>query len=108
MLLAQAQEAGVVLNEEQHDFLADSLEEIDVCDGLQLQAIANFKVDHVDAYDSNYDDEAIANVIFLENLSPVGSLNGNTVEPHYDSYIHSEGFGDSSSQQQEEKRDGTS
>ncbi|GJV46428.1 hypothetical protein Tco_1430964 [Tanacetum coccineum] len=27
MLLAQEQEAGVVLNDEQHDFLADSLEE---------------------------------------------------------------------------------
>nr|GEW06813.1 reverse transcriptase domain-containing protein [Tanacetum cinerariifolium] len=32
MILAQAQEAGVVLNDEQQDMLADSLEETDDCD----------------------------------------------------------------------------
>ncbi|GJU28603.1 hypothetical protein Tco_1167224 [Tanacetum coccineum] len=52
-----------------------------------LQAIANFKADHVDAYDSNYDDKATANAIFMENLSPVGSINDDTVEPRYDSDI---------------------
>ncbi|GKA87575.1 hypothetical protein Tco_0809339, partial [Tanacetum coccineum] len=51
MLLAQAQEVGVVLDEEQHDFLADSLEETDDYEDLQLQATTNFKADHVDAYD---------------------------------------------------------
>ncbi|GKE63179.1 retrovirus-related pol polyprotein from transposon TNT 1-94, partial [Tanacetum coccineum] len=90
MLLAQAQEAGVVLNEEQHDFLADSLEETDDCEDLQLQAIANFKADYVDAYDSNCDDEATANAIFMANLSSVSSLNDGTVVPRYDSDIHSE------------------
>ncbi|GJX22814.1 hypothetical protein Tco_0227259 [Tanacetum coccineum] len=84
MLLAQAQEAGVVLDEEQQDFLADSLEETDDCEDLQLQATANFKADHVDAYDSDYDDEAIANPIFMANFSPVGSLNDDTVSPCYD------------------------
>ncbi|GJZ62848.1 hypothetical protein Tco_0619269 [Tanacetum coccineum] len=59
MLLAQAQEAGVVLDEEQHDFLADNLEETN----------------------DYYDDEATANAIFMENLSPIGSLNDNTVAP---------------------------
>ncbi|GKF50309.1 retrovirus-related pol polyprotein from transposon TNT 1-94, partial [Tanacetum coccineum] len=34
MLLAQAQEAGVVLDEELQDFLADSLEETDDCEDL--------------------------------------------------------------------------
>ncbi|GJT84316.1 integrase, catalytic region, zinc finger, CCHC-type containing protein [Tanacetum coccineum] len=34
MLLAQSKEARVVLNDEQHDFLADSLEEIDDCKDL--------------------------------------------------------------------------
>ncbi|GKC61504.1 hypothetical protein Tco_1089102 [Tanacetum coccineum] len=34
MLLAQAQEAGVVLHEKQQDFLADGLEENDYCDDL--------------------------------------------------------------------------
>ncbi|GKD18246.1 hypothetical protein Tco_1207404 [Tanacetum coccineum] len=90
MLLAQAQEAGVILNDDQQDFLADSLEETDDCDDLQLQATTNFKVDQVDAHDSDCDDEATTNAIFMENLSPVGSLNDYTVEPRYDSDILSE------------------
>ncbi|GKC88270.1 hypothetical protein Tco_1148919 [Tanacetum coccineum] len=79
MLLAQAQEAGVALNEEQQDFLADSLEETDDYKDHQLQATTNFKAEHVDAYDSDCDDEATTNAIFMENLSPVGSLNNDTV-----------------------------
>nr|GEX12883.1 ribonuclease H-like domain-containing protein [Tanacetum cinerariifolium] len=59
-----------------------SLEETDDCEDLQLQATSNFKADHVDAYDSNCDDEAISNAIFMVNLSPVGSLNDDTVAPH--------------------------
>ncbi|GJV15124.1 retrovirus-related pol polyprotein from transposon TNT 1-94 [Tanacetum coccineum] len=66
MLLAQAQEAGV------------------------LQATTNFKADHVDAYDSDYDDEATTNAIFMANLSPVGSLNDDTIAPRYDSDTLSE------------------
>ncbi|GJU91897.1 hypothetical protein Tco_1304320, partial [Tanacetum coccineum] len=81
---------GVVLDEEQQDFLADSLEETDDCENLQLQATTNFKADHVDAYDSNCDDEATANAIFMENLSPVGSLNDDMVAPRYDSDTLSE------------------
>ncbi|GJZ77575.1 retrovirus-related pol polyprotein from transposon TNT 1-94 [Tanacetum coccineum] len=77
ILLAQAQEAEVVLDEEQQDFLADSLEETDDCEDLQLQATTNFKAAHID--------ETTANAIFMENLSPVGSLNDDTVAPHYDS-----------------------
>ncbi|GKF01604.1 retrovirus-related pol polyprotein from transposon TNT 1-94 [Tanacetum coccineum] len=34
MLLAQAQEAGVILNDEQQDFLANSLEETNDCEDL--------------------------------------------------------------------------
>ncbi|GJW17843.1 hypothetical protein Tco_0025279 [Tanacetum coccineum] len=63
MLLAQVQKAEVVLDEEQHDFLADSFKETDDC----------------------CDDEASANTIFMANLSPVGSLNDDTVAPRYDS-----------------------
>ncbi|GKA76441.1 retrovirus-related pol polyprotein from transposon TNT 1-94 [Tanacetum coccineum] len=55
MLLSQAQEAGVVLDEEQHDFLADSLEETNDCEDIQLQATTNFKAYHIDAYDSDCD-----------------------------------------------------
>ncbi|GJS70175.1 hypothetical protein Tco_0703016 [Tanacetum coccineum] len=72
------------------DFLADSLEEINDCEDLQLQATANFKADYIDAYDSDCDDEATANAIFMANLSPVSPINGDTVEPCYDSNILSE------------------
>nr|GEX97931.1 hypothetical protein [Tanacetum cinerariifolium] len=61
MLLAQAQEARVVLNDEQQDFLS-----------------------------KNCDEEATTNAIFIANLSPVGSLNDDTVEPLYDSDILSD------------------
>ncbi|GJY88367.1 hypothetical protein Tco_0502995 [Tanacetum coccineum] len=60
------------------------MEEIDDCKDLLLQAITNFKADHVDAYDSDSDDEATKNAIFMVNLSPVGSINDDTVEPRYD------------------------
>ncbi|GJR98246.1 hypothetical protein Tco_0270420 [Tanacetum coccineum] len=86
----EAQEAGAVLNEEQHDFLVDSLEETDDCEDLKLQATTNFKANHIDAYDLDCDDEATTNAIFMANLSHVGSLNDDTVEPHYDSHIQSE------------------
>nr|GEV04217.1 hypothetical protein [Tanacetum cinerariifolium] len=52
---------------------------------LQLQAIINLKTYHVDAYDLDCADEATTNTIFMENLSPVGSLNDDTVVPRYDS-----------------------
>nr|GEU30458.1 hypothetical protein [Tanacetum cinerariifolium] len=87
MLLAQAQEAGVVLHEEQQDFLADRLEENDDCDDIQLHTTANFKADHVDAYDLDFDDEATSSVIFMTTFSPAGSLNDETVAPTYDSDI---------------------
>ncbi|GJV95279.1 retrovirus-related pol polyprotein from transposon TNT 1-94 [Tanacetum coccineum] len=90
MLLAQAQEAGVVLDEEQQDFLADSLEETDDCEDLQLQATTNFKTDQIDAYDSDCDDEATTNAIFMEKISPISSLNDDTVAPRYDSDTLSE------------------
>ncbi|GKB14231.1 hypothetical protein Tco_0848154 [Tanacetum coccineum] len=57
-----------------------------------VQATVNFKADNVDAYDSDCDDEATSNSIFMANLSPVGSLNDDTVEPRYDSDIHSKSW----------------
>ncbi|GJY43682.1 hypothetical protein Tco_0431895 [Tanacetum coccineum] len=51
----------------------------------RLQATTNFKADYVDAYDSDYDDEATANTILMANFSPVGSLNDDTVATRYDS-----------------------
>ncbi|GJS83329.1 hypothetical protein Tco_0749870 [Tanacetum coccineum] len=85
--LDEAQEEEVVLKDKQQNFLADSLEETDDCDDLQSQATTNFKASHVDAYDLDCDDEATANVIFMENLSPIGSINDNMVESRYDSDI---------------------
>nr|GEV37010.1 hypothetical protein [Tanacetum cinerariifolium] len=61
------------------------LEENDNCDDLQLHTIINFKADHVDAYDSDCDDQATANAIFMASLSYLGSLNDDTVAPTYDS-----------------------
>ncbi|GJV28397.1 hypothetical protein Tco_1384845 [Tanacetum coccineum] len=90
MLLAQAQEAGVVLHEDQQDFLADRLEEMEDCDYLWLQTTSNFKADHVDAYDSDCDDKATASAIFMASLSLAGSLNDDTVAPTYDLDIFSE------------------
>ncbi|GJW38676.1 hypothetical protein Tco_0064521 [Tanacetum coccineum] len=69
--------------------------------GVRLQATSNFKGDHVDAYDSDCDDEDTTNTILMENLSPVGSLNNDTVAlrydfdtlsevPHYDTYHDSD------------------
>ncbi|GKD56183.1 hypothetical protein Tco_1289570 [Tanacetum coccineum] len=70
MLLAQAQEAGVILPEDQQEFLADRLEEMDDCDDLLVHTTTNFKSDHVDAYDSDCDDEATAYAIFMASHSP--------------------------------------
>ncbi|GKD69369.1 hypothetical protein Tco_1323459, partial [Tanacetum coccineum] len=83
----RAQEAGVILHEDQKDFLADRLEEMDDYDDLQLHNTSNFKADHVDAYDSDCDDEATACAIFMASLSLAGSINGDTTGPSYDSKL---------------------
>ncbi|GKB36798.1 hypothetical protein Tco_0881740 [Tanacetum coccineum] len=51
------------------------------CEDLQLHVTTNFKADHVDVYDSVCDDEATVNAISMANMSPVGSINDDTVEP---------------------------
>nr|GEX93379.1 hypothetical protein [Tanacetum cinerariifolium] len=85
MLLAQAQEVGVVLDEEQHYFLANDLKDNNDCEELQLQATASFKSDNIDTYDSDCDDEYTTNTIFMTKFSSIGSLNDDTVVPRYDS-----------------------
>nr|GEX98087.1 hypothetical protein [Tanacetum cinerariifolium] len=73
------------------------LEEMDGCDDLKLHTTSNFKADHVDAYDSDCDDEATACAIFMASLSLAGSINRDTASlsydlkllskvPHYDTY----------------------
>ncbi|GJV86234.1 zinc finger, CCHC-type containing protein [Tanacetum coccineum] len=64
----------VVLHEDQQDFLTDRLEEMEDCDDLQLQTTSSFKADHVDAYDSDCDDEVLY-VMFAtraENIKRMG------------------------------------
>ncbi|GJT63501.1 integrase, catalytic region, zinc finger, CCHC-type containing protein [Tanacetum coccineum] len=90
MLLAQAQEPGVILHEDQQNFLADMLEDMDDYEDLQLHTTSNFKSDHVDAYDLDCDDEATACAIFMATLSLAGSINRDTAEPSYDSELLSE------------------
>ncbi|GKC30046.1 hypothetical protein Tco_1037340 [Tanacetum coccineum] len=88
MLLAQAHEAKVILQEEQHDFLADGLEEFDSdCDDLLLNTTSIFKADHVDAFDSDCDEAPTASAIFIARLSSAGSVNEDDVSPTYDSDI---------------------
>nr|GEX48285.1 hypothetical protein [Tanacetum cinerariifolium] len=86
MLLAQAKEAGVILQEEQQDFLAHGLRDLDSdYDHLRLHTTSIFKVDHVDAFDSDCYKAPTASVIFMARLSPAGSFNGDVVGPTYDS-----------------------
>nr|GEZ62181.1 hypothetical protein [Tanacetum cinerariifolium] len=87
MLLAQVQEAGVMLYEDQQDFLADRLEEMDNCDDILVHTTINFKADHLDAYDSDCDDEATSCAIFMESLSLAGSVNEDTTNPSYNSEL---------------------
>ncbi|GJY20825.1 hypothetical protein Tco_0393391 [Tanacetum coccineum] len=47
---------------------------------LLAQAQEARVADHVDAYDSDCDDEGTTNTIFMENLFPVGSINDDTVD----------------------------
>ncbi|GJS98653.1 hypothetical protein Tco_0819823 [Tanacetum coccineum] len=66
---------------------AEWLEDMDDCDDLQLHTNLNFKEDHVDAYDSDCDDEATACAIFMANLSPTGSINRDTAETKYNDHV---------------------
>ncbi|GJZ20060.1 hypothetical protein Tco_0556650 [Tanacetum coccineum] len=69
-VLAAAQEVGVILKEEQQDFMADGLEEFNSdCEDLQLNTTSIFKADHVDAFDSNCDEAPTASAIFMARLS---------------------------------------
>ncbi|GKA29952.1 hypothetical protein Tco_0716197 [Tanacetum coccineum] len=88
MLLAQAQESEVIFQEEQQDFLADGMEELDSnCDDLHLNTTLIFKADQVDAFDSDCDEAPRSSPIFMARLCPTGSINGDDVGPTYDSDI---------------------
>nr|GEU83778.1 integrase, catalytic region, zinc finger, CCHC-type, peptidase aspartic, catalytic [Tanacetum cinerariifolium] len=74
ILLAQAQEARVILGEEQLAFLADTWERVD--SGLDTQAlttIAVFQIDDLDAFDLNCDKAPSASVVLMDKLSAYDS-----------------------------------
>ncbi|GKB97226.1 putative ribonuclease H-like domain-containing protein, partial [Tanacetum coccineum] len=68
-MLAEAQEAGKILDEEQLAFLADP----GVPDGQAVQAIilnnASFQTEDLDTYDSDCDDISNAQAVFMANIS---------------------------------------
>nr|GEW40234.1 Gag-Pol polyprotein [Tanacetum cinerariifolium] len=53
----------------------------------QALGVLVINTDHIDAHDSDCDDEATTNTFFMEIFSLIGSLNDDTVKPHYDSDI---------------------
>ncbi|GJR00735.1 hypothetical protein Tco_0523719 [Tanacetum coccineum] len=84
-MLAEAQEAGQILDEEQLAFLANP----GIPDGQAVQTtIPNttiFQTEDLDAYDSDCDDVSNAKAVLMANLSSYGSDVLSKV-PHSDSY----------------------
>ncbi|GJZ50199.1 hypothetical protein Tco_0604389 [Tanacetum coccineum] len=70
MLLAQALESGVVLDEEQIAFLADPGDRVDSGPDTQtMPTAAIFQTDDLDAFDSDCDEAPSTSVVFMTNLS---------------------------------------
>nr|GEU38041.1 integrase, catalytic region, zinc finger, CCHC-type, peptidase aspartic, catalytic [Tanacetum cinerariifolium] len=70
MLLAQAHEAGVSLDEEQLAFLADTWETVELgTDARALTTIAIFQTDDIDAFDSDCDEAPTTSEVFMINLT---------------------------------------
>ncbi|GJT20166.1 hypothetical protein Tco_0878872 [Tanacetum coccineum] len=96
MLLMQAQENGVILDEEQSLFLAGGLdnaidEDVDEqpVQDLALNVDNVFQADDCDAYDSDVDDAPTAQTLFMANLSSA-DLVYDEAGPSYDSDVLSE------------------
>ncbi|GJS56250.1 hypothetical protein Tco_0629612 [Tanacetum coccineum] len=72
-MLAEAPEAGQLLDEEQLAFLAD----LGVLDGQAVQTIvpnnASFQTEDLDTYDSDYDDISNSQAVLMANISNYGS-----------------------------------
>ncbi|GJU32119.1 hypothetical protein Tco_1175708 [Tanacetum coccineum] len=96
MLLMQAQENGVVLDEEQLLFITsgqtntfdDDVDEEPVQD-LALNEDNVFQADQCDAFDSNVDEAPMAQIMFMENLSSADPIY-DKAGPSYDLNILSE------------------
>ncbi|GKF39213.1 hypothetical protein Tco_0119274, partial [Tanacetum coccineum] len=86
-MLAEAQEPGQILDEEQLTFLADP----GVPDSQVVQTIilnnAAFQTEDLDTYDSDCDDISNAKVILMANISNYGSDVISEV-PHFETYLN--------------------
>ncbi|GJV66710.1 hypothetical protein Tco_1482219 [Tanacetum coccineum] len=86
-MLAKAQEAGKILDEEQLTFLAD----LGVLDGQAVQTIipnnATFQTEDLDTYDSDCDDLLNLQVVLMANISNYGS-NVISEVPHSETYLN--------------------
>ncbi|GKB19636.1 retrovirus-related pol polyprotein from transposon TNT 1-94 [Tanacetum coccineum] len=86
-MLAEAQEAGQILDEEQLAFLAD----LGVPDGQAVQTIipnnAAFQTEDLDTYDSDYEDISNAQSVLMANISNYGSDIISEV-PHSETYLN--------------------
>ncbi|GJY34874.1 hypothetical protein Tco_0419343 [Tanacetum coccineum] len=87
MLLAQALEAGVVLDEKQMAFLANDGERVVTGQETQeLTTIAIFQIDDLDAFDSDYDEAPSTSAVFVAKLSAYDSDVLLEV-PNHDTYL---------------------
>ncbi|GJV34672.1 hypothetical protein Tco_1395072 [Tanacetum coccineum] len=75
MLLAQAQEAGVILQEEQQDLLADGWKNLIQTVMIFSYTHHHLKAEHVDAFNSDCDEAPTTSAIFMARLYPVVSNN---------------------------------
>ncbi|GJW28604.1 retrovirus-related pol polyprotein from transposon TNT 1-94 [Tanacetum coccineum] len=90
IMLAEAQEAGQILDEEQLAFLADP----GVPDGQAVQTIilnnASFQTEDLDTYDSDCDDISNAQAVLMVNISNYGSDVISELWIFLDNEIHSD------------------
>ncbi|GKB05100.1 putative ribonuclease H-like domain-containing protein [Tanacetum coccineum] len=86
-MLAEAQEAGQILDEKQLAFLVDP----GVPDGQSVQTIipnnVAFQTEDLDIYDSDYDDISNAKAVLMANISNYGSDVISEV-PHSETYLN--------------------
>nr|GEU45108.1 hypothetical protein [Tanacetum cinerariifolium] len=86
-MLAEAQEAGQILDEEQLAFLVD----LGVLDDQAIQTIipnnAAFQTEDLDTYDSDCDDVSNAKAVLMANISNYGSDVISDV-PHFETYLN--------------------
>nr|GEX59224.1 hypothetical protein [Tanacetum cinerariifolium] len=84
ILLAQAQEADVILHEDQQDFLADRLEEMDDCDDLYLSPARSINGDTAGL---SYDSELLSELPHYDTYHEDAILNDVVEEMDYNDHV---------------------